>query len=64
MQRRLSRHPHRRQRDLFEPDKPPVTLGPNDRLKLVPLVQALLTETLTPSGQTRTEEAGDDQAHA
>ena len=63
MPRRPSRHLHRRQRDLFEPDKPPVILDPDDRLKLVPLVQALLTETLNPPHPTSTEEAGDDQAH-
>lgn len=62
MPRRPSRHRYRRQRDLFEPDKPPVILGPDDRLKLVPLVQALLTETLNPSHPTSTEEAGDEQA--
>ena len=57
--------PHRpnRQRDLFEPDKPPVILAAGDRLKLMPLVQALLTESLTPPPPTSTEEAGDDQAH-
>jgi len=55
---------HRRQRDLFEPDKPPVILAANDRLKLVLLVQALLTETLNPPRPASTEEAGDDQAHS
>ncbi len=50
-------------RDLFEPNKPPVILDRDDRLKLVPLVQVLLTESLTPPPPTSTEEAGDDQAH-
>jgi hypothetical protein len=63
MQRRPSHHLHRQQRDLFEPNKPPVILDRDDRLKLVPLVQALLTESLTPPPPTSTEEAGDDQAH-
>jgi hypothetical protein len=63
MPHRPSRHLHRRQRDLFEPDKPPVTLDPDYRPKLMPLVQALLTETLNPPLPMRTEEAGDDQAH-
>ncbi len=54
---------HRRQRDLFEPDKPPVILAADDRLKLMPLVQALLTETLNPPRLASTEEGGDDQTH-
>lgn len=63
MSRCPSRHLHRRQRDLFEPDKPPVILDPADRLKLVPLVQALLAETLKAPHPMSIEEAGDDQAH-
>lgn len=58
-----SRYRHRRQRDLFEPDQPPVILDPAGRRKLVPLVQALLTETLNLSHPTSPEEVGDDQAH-
>ncbi|NKB16498.1 MAG: hypothetical protein HC774_05925 [Sphingomonadales bacterium] len=61
---RPSRHRHRRQRDLFEPDKPPVTLDPADHVKLAPLVQALLTETMRPFHPSHlTVEGGDDQAH-
>jgi len=64
MQRRPSLHLHRRQRDLFEPDKPPMPLDPDDWQKLVPLVQALLIEALNRSHPTSTEGAGDDQAHS
>lgn len=63
MPHRPNRHRHRRQWDLFEPDKPPVILTADDRLKLMPLVQALLTEALNPPRPASTEEAGDDQAH-
>lgn len=64
MPHRPSNHPPRPQRDLFEADKPPVILDPSERLKLVPLVQVLLTESLNPPRLTSIEEAGDDQAHA
>ena len=53
-----------RQRDLFEPVKPPVALEPADRLKLVALVQALLSEIVNQRPSTSIEEVGNDQAHA
>ena len=64
MPHRPSRHLHRHQRDLFEPDKPPVILDPAERLTLLPLVKALLAETLKAPHPTSLEEAGDDQAHS
>ncbi len=36
-----------RQKDLFESEDPPPTLSPERRAKLLPLLQALLMETLT-----------------
>jgi hypothetical protein len=60
MPRRLSH----RQRDLFEPAEPPVPLGADARARLLPLVQALLAETVTTTRPASTMETGDDQDHA
>ena len=60
MPRRLSH----RQRDLFEPTEPPVPLGADARARLLPLVQALLAETVTTTRPASTMETGDDQDHA
>ena len=38
--------PRHRQPDLFAPKDPPVPIAAFDRAKLLPLVSALLTETL------------------
>lgn len=38
--------PSRRQPDLFAPKEPPVPIAASERTKLLPLVSALLTETL------------------
>jgi len=42
------RHPQpsHRQSDLFAPKDPPVPMAASERTKLLPLVSALLTETL------------------
>jgi hypothetical protein len=56
MPRRLSHG----QRDLFEPAEPRVPLGADARTRLLPLVQALLVETLTTTRPANTMEAGDD----
>ena len=60
----MPRRASHRQRDLFEPAAPPVPLGAEARTRLLPLVQALLAETLTTTQPTSTIEAGDDQDHA
>ena len=52
-----------RQRDLFEIEDPPTTLAPEGRAKLLPLVQALLMETLT-DGASVAREGADEQDHA
>jgi hypothetical protein len=39
-------HPSHRQPDLFSPKDPPVPIAAFDRVKLLPLVSALLAETL------------------
>lgn len=56
MPRRLSH----RQRDLFEPAEPPVPLDADARARLLPLVQALLAETVTTTRAASTVETGDD----
>jgi hypothetical protein len=38
--------PSHRQPDLFAPKEPPVPIAASERTKLLPLVSALLTETL------------------
>jgi hypothetical protein len=47
--------------DLFALDDPPIPLAEAERTKLLPLVSALLTETL---GVTTETEASDDEDHA
>jgi len=48
-----------RQRDLFGLNDPPVQLCVQIKQQLVPLVQAMLLEILTP---TTSKEVGDDEA--
>jgi hypothetical protein len=48
------------QRDLFEADDPPIELSVQQRLQLLPLVQAMLAEITSP---TTSEEVGDDEGH-
>ena len=52
--------PDRQQQELFEEEKPPIALSFDQRLRLLPLVQAMLAEILTISAS---EEASDDQGH-
>ena len=52
-----------RQRDLFEIEDPPTALPRERRANLLPLLQALLMETLTDDA-TVAQEGGDDQDHA
>jgi hypothetical protein len=46
------------QRDLFELNDPPIQLCDQHKQRLVPLVQAMLLEILTP---TTNKEVGDDE---
>jgi hypothetical protein len=46
------------QRDLFDASDPPIPLGDPHKHRLLPLVQAMLLETLTP---TTSQEVGDDE---
>jgi hypothetical protein len=46
------------QRDLFDASDPPIPLGDPHKQRLLPLVQAMLLETLTP---TTSQEVGDDE---
>jgi hypothetical protein len=52
--------PVHQQRDLFEPDDPPIKISLEQRRQLLPLVQAMLTEIARP---TANQEVGDDQGH-
>ena len=52
-----------RQRDLFESEDPPPTLPAERRAKLLPLLQALLVETL-PKDTTVVSEGDHDQDRA
>ena len=52
--------PDHQQQELFEEEKPPIALSFDQRLRLLPLVQAMLAEILTISAS---EEASDDQGH-
>ena len=56
------RHPHsvHRQPDLFSPKDPPVPIAAFDRAKLLPLVSALLAETLAVIAAA--EESDEDHA--
>jgi len=56
------RHPHsgHRQPDLFSPKDPPVPIAAFDRAKLLPLVSALLAETLAVIAEA--EESDEDHA--
>jgi hypothetical protein len=51
------RQPCHRQSDLFAPEKPPVPMAASERTKLLPLVSALLSETVSVVAVT---EAGDE----
>ncbi len=51
------RQPCHRQFDLFVPKTPPVLVAASERTKLLPLVSALLSETLSTPAVT---EAGDE----
>ena len=51
------RQPSHRQSDLFVPKSPPVPMAASERTKLLPLVSALLSETL---GVVAVTEAGDE----
>ncbi|WP_164783585.1 hypothetical protein [Mesorhizobium sp. M5C.F.Cr.IN.023.01.1.1] len=51
------RQPCHRQFDLFVPKTPPVPIAASERTKLLPLVSALLSETLSVPAVT---EAGDE----
>ena len=55
-------HPHlgHRQPDLFSPQDPPVPVAAFDRAKLLPLVSALLAETLAVIAEA--EESDEDHA--
>ena len=55
----MSRRAHQ-QRDLFEADDPPVELSREQKHRLLPLLQAMLTEIMT---LTSEEEVGDDEDH-
>jgi hypothetical protein len=48
------------QQDRFEEEEPPIALSFEQRLRLLPLVQAMLAEILT---LTTGKEASDDQGH-
>lgn len=52
-----------RQRDLFEIEDPPTEIPPERQAKLLPLLQALLMETLT-GGMAVAQEGDHDQDHA
>jgi hypothetical protein len=52
--------PGHRQPDLFSPKGPPVPIAVFDRAKLLPLVSALLTETLVVVAEA--EESDEDHA--
>jgi len=52
--------PGHRQPDLFWPKDPPVPIAAFDRAKLLPLVSALLAETLAVIAET--EESDEDHA--
>ena len=56
------RHPHsvHRQPDLFSPKDPPVSIAAFDRATLLPLVSALLAETLVIVAEA--EERDEDHA--
>ena len=56
------RHPHSGHRppDLFSPKDPPVPIAAFDRAKLLPLVSALLAETLAVIAEA--EESDEDHA--
>jgi len=54
------RQPCHRQSDLFAPKNPPVPMAAAERTKLLPLVSALLTETLAVVAVTE----GGDEDHA
>ncbi len=56
------RHPQpsHRQSDLFAPKAPPVPMAATERTRLLPLVSALLTETLAVIAVTE----GGDEDHA
>lgn len=49
------------QRDLFEANDPPIQLCDQHRHRLLPLVQAMLLEILTP---TTSKEVGDDEGQS
>jgi hypothetical protein len=50
--------PDHQQQELFEEEEPPIALSFEQRLQLLPLVQAMLAEIVTVSAD---EEARDDQ---
>ena len=52
--------PDHQQQELFEEEEPPIALSLEQRLQLLPLVQAMLAEIVTISAG---EEASDDQGH-
>lgn len=52
--------PDHQQQELFEEEEPPIALSFEQRLQLLPLVQAMLAEIVTTSAG---EEASDDQGH-
>ena len=52
--------PSHRQPDLFPPKDPPVPIAAFDRVKLLPLVSALLAETLAVIAEA--EESDEDHA--
>ena len=52
--------PDHQQQELFEEEEPPIALSLEQRLRLLPLVQAMLAEIVTISGD---EEGSDDQGH-
>jgi hypothetical protein len=54
------RQPCHRQSDLFAPKNPPAPMAAADRTKLLPLVSALLSETLSVVAVTE----ADDEDHA
>ena len=52
--------PDHHQEELFEEEKPPIGLSFEQRLRLLPLLQAMLAEILAIAAS---EEASDDQGH-
>lgn len=53
-----------RQMDLFRGAPPATTLAPDQRSKLLPLIEALLKEVITGTAMATREVGDDDEDHA